>query len=153
VDLHFGELAPPARERVMRHLDGCPACRAQAEDLARVERALVEAPDELAPSDGLARVMAEVDAIPRGPAPTAAWTPALGATLVGVAGAASLIAAAASWLLESPVLLGTPLPSLGPLSSLGLAAAAFFTLGSFATLALAPVLLLEPGLKAARAGR
>lgn len=110
-----------------------------------VERALAEAPDEPAPGDGLARVMAEIERTPQVPAPGPGWTPAVAASLLGVAVGAGLIAWGGAWLMDAPQLLGYSVPSLGPVARLGLAALAFFGTGSFATLALAPVLLLESG--------
>lgn len=108
-----------------------------------IERTLAEAPDEPAPGDGLARVMAEIAHTPQAPVRGAVWTPALAATFAGVLAGAAVIAWVGAWLLGSPQVLGVSVPSLHPAAGLGLAALVFFGAGSFATLALAPVLLLE----------
>ena len=144
IDAASGELRGAARERVDRHLEGCPRCRATAVGLAWLERTLAAAPEESPPSGGLARLLDEVERTPQASRRGQGWAAPVAASLAGVAAGAGLIWAAGVWLMGSPLLGGIPLPEpLGAAPGFGLAAVAFFGIGSFATLALAPVLLLE----------
>jgi len=144
IDLHFGELSGAARERVARHVAACQSCREAVEAHAWLERSLSEAPEELPPSDGLARVLAAVEGTPQATLPAPGWTAAAASSVAGVAVGAALIWALGLWLLGSPLFPAALLPErLGSAPGFGLAALVFFGIGSFATLAMAPVLLME----------
>jgi len=135
LDLHFGELAGPRRERTAAHVAACPRCREELAAVVWVDRSLAALPDEDPPADGLERVLARVDGAPGGPSrtPRGGWLPPVAATVAGVGLGTAAIYAGGAWLSASA----------GGVSGFAVAALAFFGIGSFVTLALAPVLLIE----------
>ena len=120
LELHFGELEGGQREACEGHARGCAACRELLADVERTERALLAGPGDAPPTDGLARVLARIEAVRPSRARQTHWLRA------GAPCAAALLAGSVAVLQGGPV-----------------AALTFLALGSIVTLALAPVLILE----------
>jgi anti-sigma factor RsiW len=120
LELHFGELEGGQREACEGHARGCAACRELLADVERTERDLLAGPGDAPPTDGLARVLARIEAVRPARARPAHWLRA------GAPSAAALLAG-----------------SVAAVQGGAVAALAFLALGSIVTLALAPVLILE----------
>ena len=120
LELHFGELERDLHERCAAHTRDCAACRDLLTEVELAERALRWGPDDAPPPDGLARVLARIEAVPPTRVRQAHWlrtaAPCAGAFLAG---------------------------SVALLQGGAVAALALLALGSIVTLALAPVLILE----------
>ena len=120
LELHFGEADPLRRDGLSTHVGGCAACRALGEDLEWTERVLATGPDDAPPADGLARVLARVEASrPARRRPSPRLRAALPCAAALLAGSAAVLQGGAA------------------------AALAFFAVGSLLTLSIAPVLILE----------
>jgi predicted anti-sigma-YlaC factor YlaD len=139
LELHFEEAGTDAAA-IAEHLTRCEACRAQSDEVAWVER-LVAAGDDEPPSDGLERLLARVEALPRPATARAPWRRAAAASLLAVGIGAGFIRIVGARVMESGVTGG--LEPVAALSGFGLAAAVFFAAGSLATLTVAPFLILE----------
>jgi anti-sigma factor RsiW len=120
IELHFGELADDRRDAASTHVRDCAACRALLADVAWVEGALREAPEDGPPADGLERVLSRIEAIRPAREKRDDWlrtaAPCAAALLAG----------------------GLAVQQGGPVALL-----AFLAVGSILTLAVAPVLILE----------
>jgi anti-sigma factor RsiW len=120
IELHFGELEGSTREACAAHVLDCSACHDLLAEVESTERALLAGPDDAPPPDGLARVLARIEAVPPVRARQAHWlrtaAPCAAAFLAG---------------------------SVAVLQGGAVAALALLALGSIVTLALAPVLILE----------
>jgi hypothetical protein len=120
IELHFGELERGPREECAAHARDCGTCRDLLTEMELAERALLMGSDDAPPPDGLARVLARIEALPPSRVREAQWL------RTAAPCAASLLAGSVALLQGGAV-----------------AALAFLALGSIVTLALAPVLILE----------
>jgi anti-sigma factor RsiW len=120
LELYFGELPAERAHAATAHLRDCAACRGLLADVARVEDALRDAPEEAPPSDGLQRVLARIEAVRPARERGEHWLRTAGPC------AAALLAG------------GVAAHQGGAVALL-----AFLAVGSILTLALAPVLILE----------
>ncbi len=120
IELFFGELEGRRGEEVAAHGRACAACGALLADLEWAEKALAAGPGEGPPEDGLARVLARIDAARPVRARSSHWLRTAGPC------AAALLAG-----------------SVAVHQGGAMAAVVFLAVGSIVTLALAPVLILE----------
>ncbi|HSD29076.1 MAG TPA: hypothetical protein VLL75_17380 [Vicinamibacteria bacterium] len=120
LELHFGELAADRGEAASAHVAECAACRAFLADVALVEQALLAGKEAAPPADGLARVLARIEAVQPARERGEHWL--------------RTVAPCAAALLAG----GLAVHHGGPVALL-----AFLAVGSILTLALAPVLILE----------
>jgi hypothetical protein len=144
LELHFLEAEDQERVELLGHVRSCTACSAYVDGLVQLERALSPDMFSAPPADGLARVLARVEAVSLRRARRAEWA------LAAVPSA--LAVAMGSWAVRSG---GERLTALGlieptasglvPAELLGasLAALGLVVVGALVTLALAPVLILE----------
>jgi predicted anti-sigma-YlaC factor YlaD len=120
IELFFGELEGGRAEACAAHARECSACRDLLADVESAECALRAGPDDAPPPDGLARVLARIEAVPPVRVAQAHWfRTAAPCAAAFLAGAVAVVQGGA------------------------VAALALLALGSIVTLALAPVLILE----------
>ena len=94
LDFAYGELAESDARAVKSHLEACPQCQAQLDDIQGVRRVMSALPGESAPSAGLDSLLAYAEQAARrvqaGPAPKPAWWRRWVLPLSGVTAAVAL---------------------------------------------------------------